>query len=88
MNKCKNCESFCIFGKPTFTIRKINGSVIYVNPKMYCSKECFVMKNILNNNYDCLYSSDDENLEYGNVQRSRNLCLRVDENKSKKEKTN
>jgi len=75
MNKCKHCEKICIKGKPEFIMKKLDGTPIRVNPTMYCSKDCFTMKNLLKNNYDCLYSSSDENLEVGNVQRSRNLCL-------------
>tara|TARA_Y100001970_G_C14211045_1_gene846940 strand:- start:1571 stop:1843 length:273 start_codon:yes stop_codon:yes gene_type:complete len=86
--KCKNCGFSCLRNRPEIIIRKLDGTIIYVNPDMYCSKDCFTMKNLLKNNYNCLYSSSDEKLEVGNVQRTRVLCFRKDENKSKKEKTN
>ena len=88
MNVCKHCGFQCPKFRQQFIMKTLDGTLIYVNPDMYCSKDCFTMKNLLKNNYDCLYSSSDEKLEVGNVQRTTVFSFRKDENKSKKEKTN
>ena len=72
MNLCKHCNSSCYPPRSNFLVKKLDGAEIHVNSKMYCSKDCFTMKNILNN-YDVLFVLP--SLGNNVVQRSMNLCL-------------
>jgi len=74
MDRCKHCNFSCYPNRSNFKIIRLDGTEINVNSKMYCSRECFVMKNILNNNYDCLFGSY-PSLGKNIVQRSMNLCF-------------
>ena len=78
MNKCKHCNFSCYPPKPNFIVKKLDGTQIYVNSTMYCSKDCFTMRNLLNNNYDCLF---EESPSLGKNTKERNIdfCLNLKE---------
>jgi len=75
MNECKNCQKYC-FPYTKFNIQKLDGCIICVNSKLYCSKNCFVMKNIL--------IKPDSFI----IERSMFLSLLGKRNNLKKQKTN
>tara|TARA_Y100001970_G_C14241847_1_gene865426 strand:- start:2520 stop:2765 length:246 start_codon:yes stop_codon:yes gene_type:complete len=52
MYPCKNCNKQVYPLKKNFTIKNLKGNNIFVNGIMYCSKDCFVMKNIFTRRYE------------------------------------
>jgi hypothetical protein len=52
--KCHNCQS-SIISRKLFSITTLKGLEIFVNPEMYCGKDCFLSHKVIKNgeiNYD------------------------------------
>ena len=66
MYYCKHCTYQIYPPRSIGTIKSLKGDHIYVNPKMYCSKECFVMKNVLTRRYE-VFDYEDVNCNERNI---------------------
>ncbi len=51
MNICKYCKHQIYPDHKNFIIKNLTGFKVHVNGNMYCSKDCFVMKNVLTSKY-------------------------------------
>lgn len=66
MYYCKYCAYQIYPPKNIGTVTSLKGDIIHVNPKMYCSKECFVMKNVLTRRYE-VFDYEDVNCNERNI---------------------
>ena len=51
MNKCSYCNHQIYPDHKNFIIKNLIGFKVHVNGNMYCSKDCFVMVNVLTPRY-------------------------------------
>ena len=51
MNICSYCNHQIYPNHENFIIKNLTGFNVHVNGNMFCSKDCFVMKNVLTSRY-------------------------------------
>jgi len=58
--KCHNCQSSILI-RNLFSITTLKGVEIFVNPEMYCGKDCFLSHKVINGvfNYEIKSSFND-----------------------------
>ena len=70
MYYCKHCNHQIFPIRNLGKIPTLKGKEIHINPKMYCSKECFVTKNIFTRRYEVFDYEEPKSYErrIGNVE--------------------
>ena len=66
MYPCKYCNNQIYPLNRHFSIKNLEGKTVFVNGNLYCSKQCFVMKNVFSHRFE-VFDYDDIKKERSSV---------------------
>jgi|MDSV01.2.fsa_nt_gb hypothetical protein len=79
MYYCKHCNHQIFPIRNLGKIPTLKGKEIHINPKMYCSKECFVTKNIFTRRYEVFDYEEPKSYER-RIHFSLDNCVKYNKN--------